>query len=147
MYECYRHGQRCQRKLEGNLQWVCCPNGNEPPSRTRRDCLEDLRDRTIALSGSRCALVRCPGPAEDQLTVCTYSFSFQKAKATFCRPCESQTPAMPSSPQRKARERAMSCVKSAGWSARLNGIYQRYVRLHASPSSLQAGVSRVQQHW
>jgi hypothetical protein len=42
----------------------------------------------------------------------TYSSPFQKAKATFCRPWESQTPAMPSSPQRKARERAMSWVKS-----------------------------------
>jgi hypothetical protein len=147
MYECYGHGQRYQRRLGGSLQWACCPSGNEPPSGTRRDCPEDLRDRTIALSGSRCALVRLPGPVEDQLTVCTYSFSFQKAKATFCRPCESQTPAMPSSPQRKARERAMSCVKSAGWSATLNGTDQGYVRLHASPSSLQAGVSRVQHDW
>ena len=42
----------------------------------------------------------------------TYSFSFQKAKAMFWKPCESDTPAMPSSPQRKARDRAMSCVKS-----------------------------------
>lgn len=41
-----------------------------------------------------------------------YSFSFQKAKAMFWKPCESDTPAMPSSPQRKARDRAMSCVKS-----------------------------------
>jgi hypothetical protein len=30
----------------------------------------------------------------------TYSFSFQKAKAIFSRPWVSQTPAMPSSPQR-----------------------------------------------
>jgi hypothetical protein len=30
----------------------------------------------------------------------------------FWKPCESDTPAMPSSPQRKARDRAMSCVKS-----------------------------------
>ena len=30
----------------------------------------------------------------------------------FCSPCESEMPAMPSSPHRKARERAMSCVKS-----------------------------------
>lgn len=43
----------------------------------------------------------------------TYSFSFQKAKAMFWKPCESDTPAIPSSPQRKARDRAMSCVKSA----------------------------------
>ena len=30
----------------------------------------------------------------------TYSFSFQKEKAIFCSPCVSDTPAMPSSPQR-----------------------------------------------
>jgi hypothetical protein len=143
MYECYGHGQRRRRRIVGNLQWACCPSGSELPSATRHDCLEDLKDRTIALSGSRWTLVRFPEPAK---RVCTYSFSFQNAKATFCRPCESQTPAIPSSPQRKARERAMSCVKSAGWSATFNGTNQGYLRLHASPSSLQEGVSRFQQN-
>jgi hypothetical protein len=38
----------------------------------------------------------------------THSFSFQKEKAMFMRPWVSETPAMPSSPQRKALERAMS---------------------------------------
>jgi hypothetical protein len=38
----------------------------------------------------------------------THSFSFQKEKAMFMRPWVSETPAIPSSPQRKALERAMS---------------------------------------
>lgn len=42
----------------------------------------------------------------------TYSFSFQKANAILNRPCESDTPAMPSSPQRNALERAWSWGKS-----------------------------------
>jgi len=50
----------------------------------------------------------------------TRSFSFQKEKAMFILPWVSDTPAMPSSPQRKALARAMSYVK---W-------------LHASPLSL-----------
>lgn len=42
----------------------------------------------------------------------TYSFSFQKAKVMFWRPWVSETPAIPSSPHRYARERDMSWEKS-----------------------------------
>lgn len=42
----------------------------------------------------------------------TYSSSFQNAKAMFWRPWVSDTPAIPSSPHRKARDRASSWVKS-----------------------------------
>lgn len=41
-----------------------------------------------------------------------HSFSFQKAKAMFSRPCVSDTPAMPSSPHRYVLDRAWSCEKS-----------------------------------
>ena len=58
--------------------------------------------------------------------VSTYSFSFQNEKAMFCRPWESQTPAMPSSPQRKARDRAMPCVKSVELSAKSKGKIYGY---------------------
>lgn len=50
-----------------------------------------------------------------------YSFSFQKAKAMFCRPWVSQTPAMPSSPHLYARDRAWSCGKSSGEQRRERG--------------------------
>lgn len=42
----------------------------------------------------------------------SHSSSFQKAKAIFCRPWVSETPAMPSSPHLKALDLAWSWVKS-----------------------------------
>lgn len=42
----------------------------------------------------------------------SYSFSFQKLKAMFSQPWVSQTPAIPSSPHRKALDRACSWGKS-----------------------------------
>jgi hypothetical protein len=59
----------------------------------------------------------------------------------FCRPCESETPAMPSSPHRKARERAMSCVKSVDGQMEFMAWWERDIRLHASPSGLEGRVS------
>ena len=44
----------------------------------------------------------------------THSSSFQKVKAMFCQPCVSETPAIPSSPHLKARDRAWSWGKSGG---------------------------------
>ena len=41
------------------------------------------------------------------------SCSFQKANAMFCRPCVSETPAIPSSPHLKALDRACPWGKSA----------------------------------
>ena len=49
----------------------------------------------------------------NRLLLKTHSFSFQNAKAMCMRPWVSETPEIPSSPQRKARLRAMSWVKSA----------------------------------
>jgi len=42
----------------------------------------------------------------------SYSFSFQKEKAMCCRPCVSDTPAIPSSPQRYALDLEWSWEKS-----------------------------------
>lgn len=44
--------------------------------------------------------------------ILTYSSPFQNVKAIFCKPWVSETPAIPSSPQRKVRDRAWSCEKS-----------------------------------
>jgi hypothetical protein len=52
-----------------NVRWACCPSGSELPSVTRRGCLEDSTDRTIALSGSRWMFVRSLEPAEHQIDV------------------------------------------------------------------------------
>lgn len=54
----------------------------------------------------------------------TYSFSFQKLKVIFSQPWVSETPAMPSSPHRKARDRACSWGKSATEGQRLAGNCQ-----------------------
>lgn len=68
----------------------------------------------------------------------TYSSSFQKVNAMFWRPWVSETPAMPSSPHLKARDRACSCGKSISRNdkRRMEVSETVYLRLHASPSGL-----------
>ena len=64
--------------------------------------------------------------SQQQLTctckVKTDSFSFQKEKAMFSKPCVSETPAIPSSPQRYVRERACSWGKS-----RIAGLWSVHI--------------------
>jgi len=93
------------------------------------------------VTASRSAQVRAAAMMQ------AYSFSFQKAKAIFWKPCESDTPAMPSSPQRKARDRAMSCVKSeqlAEAMARMKNAYDSR-HLHRDCTGLLAR-NGVQKH-
>ena len=65
-----------------------------------------------------------------------YSFSFQNAKAMFCRPWVSETPAMPSSPHLNVLDLAWSCVKSKAALSSGIQVEGNHLRLQASPFSL-----------
>lgn len=82
--------------------------------------------------------------------VFSYSSPFQNAKAMFCRPCVSETPAIPSSPHLNVRERACSCGKSVYFLALINFLSRvhlaygsKHHRRHCSPRELEDTISSV----